>query len=102
MNSTVTNVGTSVLANSPMKLRIPLSTLCVSVVAIALALALFVQSVRHSAELHAQLHAEFLRHNAQLAEETLQFHVRLTETAVQYAELAAEGACLDFDSSAKR
>ena len=85
-----------------MKIRMPLSTLCVSVVAVALALALFVQSARHSAELYAQIHAEFLRHNAQLAEETLQFHVRLTETAVQYAELAAEGACVHLDSSEKR
>jgi hypothetical protein len=88
--------------------------------AAALASALLVHSARHSAELraqaatfnvwlgaqdatfHAQIKKEFDRHNAQLSGETLPFNVRLIETAVQYSELAAEGACPCFDSSAKR
>jgi hypothetical protein len=69
-----------------MKLRVPLSTLCLFVAVVALFIAVFLLTARHNAQLMEMTR----RHNAQLEEFTARFNAQLLDqTARHNAELAA-------------
>jgi cytochrome c-type biogenesis protein CcmE len=83
-----------------MKLRFPLSTLCLLVAVVALTFALFLLTARQNAQLKAitaQLYAQLAeqenRHNSQRAEQALEFHRQLRQLTDKHnAQLAAKDA----------
>ena len=83
-----------------MKLRFPLSTLCLLVAVVALTFALFLLTARHNAQLKAmtaqfdaQLDEQARRHHAQLIAQTVEFKLQLTDlTRKHNAQLAAKDA----------
>jgi hypothetical protein len=87
-------------ADRPMKLRIHLSTLCLLVAVVALAIALFSLTARHSrqlltmtAQFNDQLAEQARRHDAQLIKQAVEFKLQLMDlTRKHNAQLAAKGA----------